>query len=133
MHAAVLTGEVDIVKQLLFQPAVDVNAGYDSQYTPKLSVREAELGTSVTNTQGATPLHYACMIGNLEIIKLLMEYGASFDSLDDQGRAPIEYFDIERDPETVAEFRDLSIEWRRQDEFYKGGWLHTCIDRPVRS
>lgn len=40
---------------------------------------------------GQTPLHFACAKGHLDLIKLLLEYGANRDILDNHGHSPLYY------------------------------------------
>ena len=60
--------------------------------------RGEELGALVktTKTEGCTPLHLACLTGNVDIIEYLVKKGASFQSTDSGGRDPLEYLDIEK-------------------------------------
>jgi ATP-dependent Clp protease ATP-binding subunit ClpB len=41
-------------------------------------------------------LHFACLRGDWDILKLLLEAGAAYDVKDDSKRLPQEYFDLER-------------------------------------
>jgi len=41
-------------------------------------------------------LHFACLRGDWDILKLLLEAGAACDVKDDSNRFPQEYFDLER-------------------------------------
>jgi ankyrin repeat protein len=45
-----------------------------------------------------SPLHYACENGNLEIVRLLVVYGAHLHSEDESGKSPLEVAqDMEND------------------------------------
>ncbi|KAE8319565.1 ankyrin repeat-containing domain protein [Aspergillus transmontanensis] len=50
---------------------------------------ESALDTSSKDTQGWTPLHYACANGHFASAELLIESGADIDSSDDQGWTPL--------------------------------------------
>ncbi|KAL5492074.1 hypothetical protein ACEPAI_3521 [Sanghuangporus weigelae] len=117
IHAAALTGDLEVVRSLLAFPKVDVNAAYNS--TSASVDREREFGSSVDNTDGATPLHFACMTGDIDIIRLLVEHGSSMKANDSKQRRPIEYFDFDRHSETIAAFKDLYVKWKEREEFFK--------------
>ena len=50
-----------------------------------------ELGPGDGSQSGWTPLHVAVMNGQLDIIKLLLEYGASINETDDTQNTPLDY------------------------------------------
>lgn len=65
--------------------------------------------------QSATALHYACLIGSLDIIKLLLDRGASHEALDAQGRKPLECFNLHTvDMEVVKDYNELYSAWLKQ-------------------
>ncbi|KAL5492073.1 hypothetical protein ACEPAI_3520 [Sanghuangporus weigelae] len=102
LHAAVLSGDIEIVKLILACPDADITSVYKS--TGASVDIECELGTHVEDTSGATVLHFACMVGNAEIIRLLVEHGAFFEHEDDKKRVPVEYFSILHDLEAADKF-----------------------------
>ncbi|KAL5512883.1 hypothetical protein ACEPAH_3281 [Sanghuangporus vaninii] len=119
LHAAVLSGDSRLTKEVLACPGMDVNVLF--YYNPFYDgrVRERELGSNVDSLDGATPLHFAVMTGNVEIIHLLAENGANFKMKDANGRKPIDYFKLEENVETIATFKRLYDEWKRKDEFFR--------------
>ncbi|KAL5512878.1 hypothetical protein ACEPAH_3276 [Sanghuangporus vaninii] len=117
LHAAVLSGDVEIVKLVLACPKADVNAVYQSRLTAM--DREYELGTRVNDTNGATPLHYACMVGNSDIIRMLVERGALMKAKDGKQRDPTEYFNLRQDLEAATVFRDLYLKRKETEELFK--------------
>ncbi|KAL5492076.1 hypothetical protein ACEPAI_3523 [Sanghuangporus weigelae] len=119
LHAAVLTGDSKLVKDVLACPRVDVNVLFE--YNPFYvgRERERELGSNVDSLNGASPLHFAAMTGNVEIICLLAENGAGFKIKDQKGRKPIDYFKFEENAEAIATFKRLYNEWKRKDEFFR--------------
>ncbi|EJD07232.1 uncharacterized protein FOMMEDRAFT_149744 [Fomitiporia mediterranea MF3/22] len=122
LHAAVLTGDVELVKLILSNPNTDVTAVYEpgeSETNSALLDLESELGICADGTSGASPLHYACMIGNADIIDVLMRHGALPDSLDGKKQEPIEYFNLEHDLEVAIKFRELCAERQAREDFYK--------------
>ncbi|KAL5537230.1 hypothetical protein ACEPAF_1053 [Sanghuangporus sanghuang] len=99
LHAAVLSGDSKLAKEVLGCPRVDVNVLFN--YNPFYDgwVRERELGSNLDSLDGATTLHFAVMTGDVEI--------------------PIDYFKLEENVETIATFKRLYDEWKRKDEFFR--------------
>ena len=65
--------------------------------------------------KNATALHYACMAGNMDIIKLLIDKGASPGQGDWKGRMPMEYFD-DQHVEEMKEFHEIYKKWLERKE-----------------
>ncbi|KAL5512880.1 hypothetical protein ACEPAH_3278 [Sanghuangporus vaninii] len=118
LHAAVLSGDIEIVKFIISCPDTNITSVYKS--TGASVDIGCELGTHGEDTSGATALHFACMVDNAEIIHLLVECGAFFEHEDDKKRVPIEYFNILQDLEPAVVFRDLYLKWKRHEELFKG-------------
>ncbi|KAI5116949.1 hypothetical protein M0805_003677 [Coniferiporia weirii] len=129
LHAAVLSGNVDVVRFALEQPGIDVSSADKSDLgiAVELNVQEADLGIRSASTKGATPLHYACMIGNIEIATLLLEHGAAFDACDNEGREPVAYFDVHNHSEALATYQEI-IKDRQEwyDRLYGTSLMSTC-------
>ena len=124
LHVAVLTGDLELVRSLLTRPKVDVNAEYDS--TSFDVNKERELGSVIDNADGATPLHFACMTGSIDMVRLLVEHGATMNAKDNRRRKPIEYFDFDQHSEAIATFKDLYGLWKEREGFFRGMFLvHT--------
>ena len=88
LHNAVKIGELKLTK-ILLEGGADVNDHISNQ-----------TGTGVTNNEGSTPLMSACngwtlfpekRVEMLQIIRLLLQYGADPYEMDNAGR---DYFDI---------------------------------------
>ena len=99
LHVAVLTGNRNLVEFVLSQPTVGINATDNTNYeidAPSEAVLRTQFSktTHRGNTKGASALHYACMIANEGIIKLLIERGACVDATDNRNRKPLEYFPL---------------------------------------
>ncbi|KAH8105062.1 P-loop containing nucleoside triphosphate hydrolase protein [Phellopilus nigrolimitatus] len=120
LHAAVLSGDMDIVKLVLAQPGIDVCVvDKSTPDTCNKLVREEELAICTgTTTKGATPLHYACMVGNIDIIKVLLERDADFYAVDDKGWTPVDYFDVRLHVDVLAAYNELFEQWRKRKEHY---------------
>ncbi|MEM4217275.1 MAG: ankyrin repeat domain-containing protein [Candidatus Methanomethylicaceae archaeon] len=60
---------------------------------PHLAVDLIELGADVNvkNNDGCTPLHYACLGGDLNVVKSLIEHGADMNAVDHKGNTPLHY------------------------------------------
>lgn len=132
IHAAVLTGNLDMVK-LIFEKC-DGEAltltytdsweyDTDSPTPAEFLLREEELGkrAKLTKTKGCTALHFACWTGNIDIIKYLVERGASFEAGDYAGHEPHEYFDIIEHADVLSQYHELKRIWANRDwEFREG-------------
>ncbi|KAL5512879.1 hypothetical protein ACEPAH_3277 [Sanghuangporus vaninii] len=123
LHTAVLSGDIDLVKLLLEYPKTDVNAVLDESPENRKVIsaldREYELGTRLDGINGATPLHLACMIANVDIIRLLVDHGAFFKAKDAEQREPIEYFDTHGQSDAIAIYNNMYSEWKEHDKFFK--------------
>lgn len=42
------------------------------------------------NNDGQTPLHLACQEGHLDVVRILISYGASLQLRDNEGRTPLD-------------------------------------------
>ena len=120
IHVAVLTEDPQLVAFILAQPGVEVNVHMEADFEispPPLDVVKSEFCKNpvIENTKGATPLHYACMIANEEIINLLVEKGASYTAVDEQRRRPIEYFQLQPSTEPVLKmYNDMFQLWLKK-------------------
>ncbi len=47
--------------------------------------------TNVKDEYGNTPLHYASMCGNLEVVKYLINKGADINKKNNKGNTPLHY------------------------------------------
>jgi ankyrin repeat protein len=66
---AAMAGQIQVVQELLHQPGIDIDF-----CNPKFD--------------GNTALHHACKSGHLEVVKLLVEYGATINVTDNKGMTP---------------------------------------------
>lgn len=53
-----------------------VRNGDSSGLKRLLEAREGKINLNVFDTEGQTPLHQSCQLGNLELVKLLVRFGA---------------------------------------------------------
>ena len=121
LHTAVLSGDIELVKKFLACSRVDVNVKYDHKYLFDEEERGREFGPDVSNTDDATPLHYAAMTGNIDIIRALVEHGADFKAKDHNGRKPIDYFKSKEHTTALESYRILYEDWKSKDGFFRGG------------
>ena len=116
IHAAVLSGDIEIIRLILNVPGSLVNIPDDSSFAwnsrpENITLRQQELSSILdgrVNTKGATALHYACLLGDWDVIHLLLRSQASCSKEDSLGRTPIHYFDTEtnsRGAEALRRFR----------------------------
>ena len=65
------------------------------QFLINLCVQVSELlldhgaDPNISDENGATPLHRAASKGNLEIVKLLLQFNCRIDAMDRQGNTPL--------------------------------------------
>ena len=123
LHAAILSGDHILVKLFLETPGVNTTITDKSSFSHKsspadISLRQEELCPHIlttSSTSGATPLHFACMVGNWEIIKLLLDVGALHDVEDYAGKTPLEYFDTQRaDLKACEAYHEALTIWRKR-------------------
>lgn len=67
--------------------------------------------------KGSTALHYACMIGNMEIVEILLKAGASYEKGDERGWKPERYiFEEDGGTKLKDEFKRLVEEEKARRE-----------------
>ena len=67
LHIAVYFGHADVVKALLIDSSIDIN---------------------IRNNHWETPLHKAALTNRFDLVRLLVDRGASVRMTDDKGRLP---------------------------------------------
>uniref|UniRef100_UPI00358E421D protein phosphatase 1 regulatory subunit 27-like n=1 Tax=Myxine glutinosa TaxID=7769 RepID=UPI00358E421D len=77
MHEAAIAGHVDCVQLLLY---------YDAELDPR-------------SDRGWTPLHFACANSNAEVVRYLLEQGASPDASTNSGELPDDLVEEDGDPQ----------------------------------
>uniref|UniRef100_A0A0E0KXG6 Serine/threonine-protein kinase BSK1-like TPR repeats domain-containing protein n=1 Tax=Oryza punctata TaxID=4537 RepID=A0A0E0KXG6_ORYPU len=97
LHFAARDGRTDVCHFLISDLALPVDPKDDDGETPLIhATRQAHLQTvtyllqhgadpSVASTLGATPLHHAAGIGNLDLMKLILSKGVDVESESDAG------------------------------------------------
>lgn len=93
LHLAVVKHKTGLVQQLI-AGGVDRNyvSSQDHWRCPP-DVRSAWFGDTfpVTTVNKATALHYACLIGDVTLVRILLEAGANWTVTDSEGRKPEDY------------------------------------------
>ena len=118
IHLAVLSGNIGLVKTILEKHVSGANVTdtfNDTKSTEAVNERREEFGEcSVgTGTYNVTPLHYACYMGNWDIIKLLIDNGAGFEEKDSYSRMPFEYFNLrEVKKEILQSYSEEFDKWK---------------------
>nr|AAW25127.1 SJCHGC00537 protein [Schistosoma japonicum] len=82
LHRAIATENLDIAKLLLDHTAT---GDVDNERVVMFSTL-----VNSTDKKRQTPLHYACEEGNFQAVTLLMNYGASTDHEDLDGKTPVD-------------------------------------------
>lgn len=122
IHAAVICGDEKILALVLAQPGISLSAADDfvhASATSESRLRRAQaLGSFSVDASGATPLHYACMIGDTKVAALLLDHGASPDALDSIGRKPVAFFDLRRNLDSLVEYEKLCAARKARESFY---------------
>jgi ankyrin repeat protein len=70
LSKAATVGQTGVVRELLQQPGANIN-------------------WQDPDSQSRTALHRACQYGHLDVVKLLVEYGASIEATDEKGMTPL--------------------------------------------
>lgn len=124
-----LTGNARLVEFMLDQASVDVDVRDDADIEAK-AITDDILRTQLCktphrrDTEGATALHYACMIASADIIRLLLERGANIYIEDERNRKAMEYFAINKSSgQALRAFSAFSNRARRK-KFMKAGCEH---------
>lgn len=79
---------------------------YLTKRTEEFSSRISPLA----DTSGFTPLHYAVIIGDMEMIKLLLSHGADPTIKNAEGHPPKDYFDAEDQPQALLKLLEQAEE-----------------------
>ena len=120
-----MSGNAELVKFMLDLPGVSVKTCEDSSSgsrDQRPQVRQEEhhelLGDVDLDTQKATALHFACLAGDWDVIKVLIEHGgADFEATDSQDRMPVEYFRLDggvaEKLEVLKEYEGEYRKWKK--------------------
>lgn len=65
----------------------------------QLLLERGDKQVSTVDKYGKTPLHYAAGLGLTEIVRMLLEKGASQDAKDEDGQIPLELARVRHDSE----------------------------------
>lgn len=107
LHEAVQAGDIVTTQKILSDPSTLINA---------------------IDVNGYTPLHWACMFGHTEIVKLLIRSRANLNALDQSGYPPIDY------TESFPTIRRLLLQNHAQniDEFIHHDLCKTALHDAVK-
>lgn len=122
LHIAAFDGDREKVEILLTHDDIKVNKLNKRHMTPLLvSIRTPVTGFHVQDIQdmlvragaklniasnrGTTPLHQACLMGNLELIALLLSSRAQVYILDQKNKTPLQYVHEDKEEEVQGLFK----------------------------
>lgn len=108
LHVAAMHDKLDFVKFLTKEHDAPVNAKYTWTKLNPLITPITSL--PFVHINGATVLHYACLAGNWEMIKVLLKAGAEWTLSDNDGRIPEWYIRTSLGDEGVKLFKKLCEE-----------------------
>ena len=120
LHVAVMSGDADLVKYILGLSGVEISSRdestiVDAQSPERLAEFHARLAGMDTNN--ATALHFACFTGNWDVMKVLIDHGASFEATDCNNRLPDEYFDMRTvEKEVTRLYSEAYKSWKATQE-----------------
>ena len=131
IHAAVLTGDIRIVKLIsgrcnAFGVSFEISSSYSSSISPhEIEIRKEELGERVATMKLSyfQPLHLACLIGNIDIIKYLVDCGAQMKVPRYQNRNPVDMFDVDEHEDAFKFFCALMRSRKEKKRMFKEGQL----------
>jgi ankyrin repeat protein len=103
LHHAAASGNLELMRILIDQGHLDINARDGAGLTPLtlaimagktetvkfLLENHADVSLTSDETYRMTPLHYAALQGNKEIVKLLLEAHADINVLNSEGKTPL--------------------------------------------
>ena len=131
IHAAVLTGDIRIVKMIsercnAFGVSLETSSNYSSSISPhEMQIRKEELGERVVTMKltDFQPLHLACLIGNIDIIKYLVDCGALMKVSSYRDQNPVDMFDVDEHEDAFKFFCDLVRSRKEKKQMFKEGQL----------
>ena len=123
LHMATIRNNVDLVKLMLSygkesKECIDKRDLWD-RYDGSHGCMRHEFESDVYPhrlTKGPTALHYACMIGNMEIAEMLLHAGADYEKEDEMGLLPGQYIFEGEETKVKDAWRNLVEERRCRDE-----------------
>ena len=120
LHVAALSRNADLVKFMLDIPGVSIKTQDESSVADIQPHEHCSRATELhhllgdVDTKGATSLHFACLAGDWDVIKQFIVHGAGFEDTDNQGRMPVEYFDLEHvDKDVLRSYQEAYLKWKR--------------------
>ncbi|TDL18818.1 hypothetical protein BD410DRAFT_460421 [Rickenella mellea] len=123
LHTAVLSGNLAMLTLMAETPGVDFFIKDKSSFSGQspqedIVTRREEFSPSVpgtVSTRGMTALHFACMVGDWSIIRVVIDVCPLFEIKDDEGRVPGDYFDLRRvKPEVLDDYDKALKAWHKR-------------------
>ena len=110
LHVAVMNRKPTVVDLILSRSiaALDERDLWDG--SDKYRVLFASNGFAHRAVRGSTALHYACLLGDMETVKVLLRHGAQWTIPDNIGLLPEHYIDVSHGVDKKHEFKRLCEE-----------------------
>ncbi|KLO08748.1 hypothetical protein SCHPADRAFT_880206 [Schizopora paradoxa] len=97
LSVAILSGEPAIVRLILAQPGVDpdrsTSGTCDAVANKDVLLTEFSSDAKYERVREATALHYACMSGNPDVLKIICDVSNCFATKDSKDKTPIDFID----------------------------------------
>lgn len=93
LHLAVQKQKTGLVQQLIASDEDRKYVSAQDRWRCSSEIRSAWFGDArhLTTINDATALHYACLIGDVTLVRMLLEAGADWTVADSKGRKPEDY------------------------------------------
>jgi Ankyrin repeats (3 copies) len=110
LHVAVMNRKPAIVDLILSGSIAALNKRNSWDGSNKHRASFAPNGLAHRAVRGSTALHYACLLGDMETVKVLLRHGAQWTIPDNIGLLPEHYIDVSHGVDKKHEFKCLCEE-----------------------
>ena len=110
LHVAVMNRKPTIVDLILSRSIAALNECDSWDSSDKYRASFASNGFAHRAVHGSTALHYACLLGDMETVKVLLRHGAQWTIPDNIGLLPEHYINVSHGVDKKHEFKCLCEE-----------------------